>query len=36
MMIDNGNGTFTAGSLDVLCILYDVNKNQVYKKCLEI
>ena len=30
MMMDNGNGTFTAGGLDVLCILYDVNKQVVF------
>lgn len=35
MMIDNGNGTFTAGSLDVLCILYDVNKNKYHAAFFE-
>ncbi len=35
MMIDNGNGTFTAGGLDVLCILYDVNKNRYHAAFFE-
>lgn len=35
MMMDNGNGTFTAGGLDVLCILHDVNTNRYHAAFFE-
>lgn len=35
MMIDNGNGTFTAGGLDVLCILHDVNTDKYHAAFFE-
>lgn len=35
MMMDNGNGTFTAGGLDVLCILHDVNTDRYHAAFFE-
>ena len=35
MMKDNGNGTFTAGGLDVLCILHDVNTDRYHAAFFE-
>lgn len=35
MMVSNGDGTFTAGGLDLLCILYDVNKNSYHAAFFE-
>lgn len=35
MMMDNGNGTFTAGGLDVLCILHDVNTDKYHAAFFE-
>ena len=35
MMINNGNGTFTAGGLDVLCILHDVNTDRYHAAFFE-
>lgn len=34
-MIDNGNNTFTAGGLDVLCILHDVNTDRYHAAFFE-
>lgn len=34
-MLDNGNGTFTAGPLDMLCILHDVNTNRYHAAFFE-
>lgn len=35
MMINNGNGTFTAGGLDMLCILHDVNTDRYHAAFFE-
>lgn len=35
MMINNGNGTFTAGRLDVLCILHNVNTGRYHAAFFE-
>lgn len=35
MMMDNGNGTYTAGVLDVLCILHNVNTNRYHAAFFE-
>ena len=35
MMMDNGNGTFTAGGLDVLCILHNINTNRYHAAFFE-
>lgn len=35
MLIDNGNNTFTAGGLDMLCILHDVNTDKYHAAFFE-
>jgi hypothetical protein len=35
MLIDNGNGTFEAGELDVLCILHDENTGKYHAAFFE-
>src|SRR3989344_3421913 len=35
MKIDNGDGTIIGGSLDVLCILHDVQKNRFHAAFFE-
>lgn len=35
MLMDNGNNTFTAGGLDVLCVLYDVNTDRYHAAFFE-
>ena len=35
MMMDNGDGSFIAGGLDVLCILHNVNTNRYHAAFFE-